>query len=123
MIVNDDSSMLVLIQTLLEQRGLSTMLVRRGPLAVPTIQAEQPDLVVLDIRMEEPDTGWKILAQLRSDPKMGNIPVIVCSANLSSGEQTKEREAKVFMLPIPFDLDDLFSTVAEAVDLVSPGRL
>ncbi len=122
-IVNDDSSVIALIQTLLERWELSTFPVRRGPLALPTIRAEMPDLVVLDIRMEEPDTGWKILARLRSDPEICQTPVIMCSANLSRSDQTRDLPggANVFLLPIPFDIDDFFSIVAKALEM-SPSQ-
>ena len=118
-IVNDDSSVIALIQTLLERWELSTFPVRRGPLALPTIRARMPDLVVLDIRMEEPDTGWKILARLRSDPEICETPVIICSANLSRSDQTQDLPGvtDVFLLPIPFDIDDFFSVVAQALEM------
>jgi CheY-like chemotaxis protein len=80
-----------------------------------------PDLVLLDIRMEEPDTGWKVLARLRSEPETCETPVIMCSANLDRRDQIRDWAGvtKVFLLPIPFDVDDLFSIVAKALDVSS----
>jgi DNA-binding response OmpR family regulator len=47
--------------------------------AMPLIASEKPDLVILDIMM--PDiSGMEILKYMRSEPNLGDIPVIIVSA-------------------------------------------
>ena len=37
-----------------------------------------PRIIVLDVMMPEKD-GWALLGQLREDPKLGHVPVIICT--------------------------------------------
>jgi diguanylate cyclase (GGDEF)-like protein len=50
-----------------------------GTMALRSIQAELPDLILLDIRMPEL-SGYEVCAQLKNQPETKNIPVIFLSA-------------------------------------------
>jgi CheY-like chemotaxis protein len=77
------------------------------------IRGMQPDLVVLDIRMEHPESGWVVLDLVRLDPKTTHIPVIVCTADAQFVRERSEhlREKRAEVLHKPFDLDDLLEMV------------
>ena len=116
-VVNDDNTFILLVGELLEERGWTCIPLHEGNKAFETIKREQPDLVILDIRMEQPDTGWRVLNLLMLDPETRSIPVVMCSADWTE-LQAKEpwlKERGVGILPRPFDLDDLYTAVDGAM--------
>jgi CheY-like chemotaxis protein len=47
-------------------------------------RAEPPDLVLLDINMPEMD-GYELLARLRAEPRLREVPTVAISANAMPG--------------------------------------
>ena len=85
---------------------------------------QQPDLAILDIRMEGQDAGWAILECLTLDPKTHSIPLIVCSAairELQAHQEMLDRYG-IDVLTKPFDLDLLLEKVATALIRASGDR-
>ncbi len=58
---------------------LSEYLGRRGAYAEPGA-APRPHLILLDLRMPRKD-GWEVLAELKGDPDLRSIPVVVFSTS------------------------------------------
>jgi CheY-like chemotaxis protein len=121
-VVNDDRTFVGLVRELLQEQGWETVGLHEGDAAFEVIKRDQPDLVILDIRMERPDTGWRVLNLLILDPATRAIPVIMCSADWSELEQKQAwlKERGVGILPRPFDLDDLYSSVNRALSREFP---
>jgi twitching motility two-component system response regulator PilH len=80
-VVNDDTAFLNLMYELLTDEGYSCFLHIVGSTAYEKIRDEMPDLVILDVRMDEPESGWHVFDLLKLDPETHDIPVIVCSAD------------------------------------------
>ena len=83
----------------------------------------QPDLVILELQMGSPETGWQILNLLRGDPTTTHIPALMYSAHsdflrVRAGVLRRQRCAT---LEKPFALPDLLATIAEALALRGPG--
>jgi CheY-like chemotaxis protein len=114
-IINDNADFLAAMQLLLEQeKKYKPLVLHEGDLAYRKVKEEKPDLVILDIRMDSPTTGWKVLDLLTLDPETSAIPVIICSA--SAEHITPEKNDwlashGIEVLPKPFDIDDLLSIV------------
>ena len=80
-VINDDTDFLSLMSELLTEVGeYDVEVCREGNHAYQFVKEKQPDLVILDIRMEGQEAGWAILECLTLDPKTHSIPLIVCSA-------------------------------------------
>lgn len=124
-IVNDDRAFIDLVGELLEERGWQTIALHEGNQAFDVIKREHPDLVILDIRMEQPDTGWRVLNLLMLDPDTRPIPVIMCSADWTELQAKEEwmNERGVGVLPRPFDVDDLYMSVERAMEREFPRLL
>jgi signal transduction histidine kinase len=60
--------------------------VSNGRQALESIRAERPDLVITDVMMPELD-GFGLIAALRADPALGDLPVIMLSAR--AGEEAR----------------------------------
>ncbi len=116
-VVNDDPAFLELMQDLLTDERYSTILLHEGNGAYEAIRQQRPDLVILDLRLEHPEAGWKTLELVRLDPETTDIPVIICSAD-TRALRDKEgwlRDRDVKILEKPFNLDDLLEMVKDAV--------
>lgn len=59
----------------------------------------KPDVIFLDILLPEP-TGWKVLAQLKSDPRFQHIPVIIISVIDEKGHGLELGAAEYLVKPI-----------------------
>lgn len=113
-VVNNDTEFLELMQDLLSVEGYQTVICKEGDKAYALVKELQPSLVVLDIRMDQPEAGWTILELLRLDPETTRIPVIVCSADAPF---LREKAAALYelrcdILEKPFDLETLLDKVA-----------
>ena len=116
-VVNDDTLFLDLMNRLLVEEGYRTLLITEGSRAYGVLREERPDLIVLDVRLEHPEGGWKVLELIRLDPETADIPVIICSADSrflrEKGELLREKRCDV--LEKPFELDDLLRLGGERI--------
>ncbi|HET7036089.1 MAG TPA: response regulator [Thermomicrobiaceae bacterium] len=112
-VVNDDTAFLTMMNELLSGEGYHTMIWREGDGAYDLVRQHRPGLVILDIRMEHPGTGWQVLELLRLDPETVDIPVIVCSADSRLLREKQERlhGLNCQTLEKPFDLDELLALI------------
>ena len=118
-VINDDTDFLSLMSELLTEVGeYDVEVCREGDHAYQLVMEQQPDLVILDIRIEGQEKGWAILECLTLDPKTKPIPLIVCSAairELQAHQEMLDRYG-IDVLTKPFDLDLLLEKVATALD-------
>lgn len=77
LVVDDEPNVCELVRIYLEREGFAVLIAHDGLAALSTIEAEQPDLIVLDLMLPGLD-GWKVCEKLRSG---GNkVPIIMPSA-------------------------------------------
>jgi CheY-like chemotaxis protein len=112
-VVNDDPEFIRLIEVVMSDRNWDVIGIHEGSMALESIKRHEPDVVLLDVRMEVPDAGWNVLNLLVLDPETRAIPVIMCSADWG---QLNEKavwlhDRGVEILPRPFDIDDLYSMI------------
>ena len=67
-----------------------------------------PRIIVLDVMMPEKD-GWALLGQLREDPKLGHVPVLICTI-LSQKELALTLGAAAFIRK-PVNRTELLATL------------
>lgn len=78
LIVEDSATTADQLARYLEELQIQPAICSYGKGAVEQVQALRPDLILLDVQM--PDrSGWEILADLRRDPDLRQIPVIIVS--------------------------------------------
>lgn len=73
MVVDDDQDMLNLLHHTLRREGFDTVIVADGDAAVNLLDKIDPDLVILDTMMPEPDS-FQILDHLREH---SDVPIIM----------------------------------------------
>lgn len=116
-IVNDNTDFLDLMRELLEGEGYQAKTYKIAQDAYPQLKEDRPRLIIVDIRMETPESGWQLIELLRLNPATRPTPIIVCSADAHAlrekAAHLRERDCDV--LQKPFDLDDLLAKVALAL--------
>lgn len=121
-VVNNDTDFLGLMEELLRLEGHKTIICRSGDRAYELMKQVQPDLIVLDIRLEHAETGWTVLERLRLDPTTTAIPVIICSADSAflREKALSLQQLRCDTLEKPFDLDMLLEKVARMLEQHPP---
>lgn len=76
--VEDNQDLIALFSRYLAQHGYHVMGVTDSTTAFERIAEVMPDAVLLDVMMPETD-GWELLQRMKSDPRLHQIPVAVCS--------------------------------------------
>src|ERR1700704_3402908 len=117
-VINDDTAFLDLMNDLLEnEENYDVLICKEWDNAYQYVKQEQPDLVILDIRIGGEEHGWTILNLLTLDPATRHIPAIVFSAAIQSLHEHQDLLSKygIRVLPKPFDLDALLSTIEETL--------
>lgn len=88
MLIEDERTMVMLIGTLLKFEGFETITANNhASLAeiLEFIQQEQPAMILLDIHLQQ-FSGFELLANLRNDPQLSPIKVLI-----TSGSDYRER--------------------------------
>jgi CheY-like chemotaxis protein len=120
MVVDDTLPLLDLVRDLLSAEGyeVATCLMARE--AYPMARRIRPDVILLDIVMPEV-SGWDVLGLLRRDPRLSSVPIVICTAwaEQAAAHLEEIREPHLWLLPKPFDAEDLIATVEEALELAS----
>jgi len=78
-IVDDNPEFLNYLKPHLDDLGIEAILESASLRALECIRRNAPELVMLDVLMPNPD-GLTILAELKADPKLAGIPVMMFSA-------------------------------------------
>jgi CheY-like chemotaxis protein len=112
-IVDDDPEFLGLMCDALALEGYQTITLSGSRGSFEVLRDQPVDLIVVDIRMEQPTSGWQLLDRLRSDVRTEDIPILVCSA---ACDDLQAHEAwlgaqRIASLDKPFDIDDLYRAV------------
>jgi len=81
LVVEDDPSGRLLMSRILEGAGYRVLAAADGETALRTVDADRPDLVVLDIGLPGMD-GLEVCARLRSEPRNATLPIIMLTARM-----------------------------------------
>src|SRR5512134_2778578 len=79
LVVDDTPASLRLLTELLAKEGYRIRPASDGALALKSVAAKAPDLILLDVSMPEMD-GYEVCRRLKADEKSSGIPVIFISS-------------------------------------------
>ena len=80
LIIDDDADFRQAIEGLLTASGYAVACAANGRSGLDLAKATQPDLILLDVMMDERTEGFFTLQQIRRHPALRDIPVIVVSS-------------------------------------------
>jgi CheY-like chemotaxis protein len=120
LVVDDEADVVTYLVTLLEDNGYATDTANDGNEAMKRVKANKPDLITLDLSMPE-KSGVKFYRELRGDPELANIPVVMVTA--VTGYADSSEVYKKFIstrkqvpppdgfIPKPIDQQEMLKTV------------
>ena len=76
----------------LVRRGDDVMLAIDGSHGLAMAQSAEPDLILMDLGLPEPD-GWECARRLKADEATRHIPIIALSAHAMVGDRQKALDA------------------------------
>lgn len=88
LIVDDEPFNIEVLEQAMEENDYRVLTASNGKEAWEKIQSEEPDLVLLDLMMPVMD-GFEVLAKVKDDPMLRNIPIIIVSAEQDSKNVVK----------------------------------
>ncbi|WP_299030680.1 response regulator [uncultured Sulfitobacter sp.] len=112
-LVEDETNIAEAIRFLLGRDGWRVETLANGGNAAAVIRAAQPDLVMLDVMLPG-KTGFEILAELRSDDSLADLPVLMLTARGQERDRDMALKAGVsrFMTK-PFSNEEMLTAVRE----------
>lgn len=76
LIVDDEPDIRAFIGAVLEENGYESITASNGDEGLELLRKERPDLVLLDLMMPK-KSGMSMFQELRKDPSLSEIPVII----------------------------------------------
>ena len=120
LVVEDDLAIQLLIAETLRTGGYETLTATSGEAGLATASEHRPHLVLLDIGLPGID-GFEVLEQLKADPELSEIPVIMVTAWAEPDFMERALEAGALdYVRKPFAVDDLLERVAIATRNADP---
>ncbi|MGE3726427.1 MAG: response regulator [Candidatus Sericytochromatia bacterium] len=109
LLADDDPLVAAILRFRIEQAGLQFEALNDGEQVLPSLSAELPDLLILDVKMPGKD-GFTVLKELRQSYSADSLPVMMLTAlgNESHVIQGLESGANDYMQK-PFSPDELMS--------------
>ena len=92
LIIDDDLDTLKLLGLMLQKQGYQVITASNGEQGLAQADAENPDLILLDIMMPAMD-GYQVARRLRKTPQTGNIPILVFTAKAQLDDKVAGFEA------------------------------
>ena len=80
LIIDDDIDLVEAMRLTLEKEGYEVVDAQDGKKGLEKIAREKPDLILLDVMMETQDEGFHIAYQIRNNPQMSDLPIIILTA-------------------------------------------
>ena len=109
--VDDDPTILRLLQVNLEMEGHEVLTAEDGHSALAVIRAERPDVVLLDVMMPEMD-GFQVCESVRADPDIADTPIVFVSARAQQADLDRGYASGADgYITKPFDPVDLVETI------------
>jgi two-component system, chemotaxis family, chemotaxis protein CheY len=108
LVVDDEPDIRATVAEMLEIEGYAVEEAANGADALAAIDRQQPDVILLDMRMPVLD-GWGFAAELNG--RAIEIPIVVMTAARDAARWAAEIGANA-ALPKPFGFDELIQAVA-----------
>jgi len=107
MVIEDNADQNLVFTMALNKAGYSTESIHNGTEAQKRLKEVVPHLIILDLHMPDID-GNIILAQIRTDPRLSKVNVILATADAIFGETLQSQAELVLLKPVSFSqLTDL----------------
>jgi len=97
LLIDDDIDFVEATKTVLESEPYEVIVAYEGDAGLRKAREENPDLILLDVIMPVKD-GFTAAEQLKGDPQLSKIPVLMLTAFSSKGQETSIPRSRGFTL-------------------------
>lgn len=113
LVIEDDPSVALLLRTLLDDEGHRVVQVGSAEEGIAAMAVQIPLAVLLDLRLPDRD-GTGVIAAMRADERLQDVPVLVVSGRTDLGLVLRclELGATDYIVK-PFEPEDLTARLAE----------
>jgi CheY-like chemotaxis protein len=116
LVVDDEEDLLSTIQTRLKWNKFNVLTASDGREGLEIAASEKPDLILLDNNMPVMN-GLEMLAQLRENPEIKNIPVIMLTALCEPHDITAASSFGIAgYITKPFSFANMVKKISEILD-------
>lgn len=118
-VIDNDADLQALMVELLLVRGFEPVTAADLEGAWKIVWEETPALILLDLWLETPESGWDMLDRLKREPATRDVPVVLVTggAEVLADRADWLTEHGVEILAKPFDLDEFDRCVDHALGL------
>jgi DNA-binding response OmpR family regulator len=116
LIVDDEPSIIVPLQFIMEQNGYEILVAFSGEEAMEVVARHRPDLILLDIMLPVVD-GFEVCQRVRENPDWKDIRIVLVTAVGTEADMTKGLDlgADAYVTK-PFANADLIAKVKELLE-------
>jgi CheY-like chemotaxis protein len=80
LIVDDDPDFIEIGKLSLEGKGYQVLSASSGKEGWETVEKEKPDLIILDLMMEDLDAGMALSNKIKTHPQYAQIPILMLTS-------------------------------------------
>ena len=113
LVVDDDPDLVEAISMILKYKHYEVIVAYGGVEGLEKTKTEKPDLIVLDVMMPDKD-GYTVCKELKADPVLCEIPVLLLTAVVSYISTTRFSH----QMGMETEADDYMDKPVEPVELV-----
>ena len=114
MLLEDDPTMLSLLETLLEIEGYNVKKISNIDQTIAEVQAFMPEIILMDVNLDNGFDGKKLLTSIKSEESLKDIKIIMTSG-LDLKKECISIGAEDF-LQKPYSIQTLAKKVREVLD-------
>lgn len=114
LIVDDNEDILSMFKVMLEYKGYKVSVRVNSNNIKEVIKDVQPNIIIMDMLLSGSD-GCEICKELKAEPLLALIPVIMISAHPQAKTQCLQAGAD-FFIEKPFEMNDFLQTLTHAVN-------
>jgi CheY-like chemotaxis protein len=121
LVVDDDAPVNELLCETLQDEGYTVQGCLTIAEAYHILESVRPALIITDLWMDEPNSGWQFVQQLRGTPELADLPLILCAANTAFLREhaCELRAFNCGVIEKPFDVNELLHAVEKYIDAPS----
>ena len=120
LVADDEPSILLSLQVLLQKAGFVVRVARDGEEAILALEESTPSLILLDAMMPKRD-GFDVCQTIRANPAYKDLPIIMLTAKSRDVEREKGMAlGATDYITKPFSTRDLVNTVRKYLEVEDP---
>lgn len=117
LIIEDDEHVSKVYQVKFAKEGYETVFAKNGEEAIIKVSESIPDIIILDLMIPKND-GFFVLEEIKKNPNLQNVPVIVLSNLGQDSDKTRALElgASEYLVKVEHSMQEVMDKVKSYLD-------